>query len=46
MDRSDDKASCGTPTREMERLLNRYQKAGIIYVIPEGGCMHITLRKP
>jgi hypothetical protein len=46
VDRSDDKASCGTPTREMERLLNRYQKAGIIYVIPEGGCMHITLRKP
>ena len=36
VDRSDDKASCGTPTREMERLLNRYQKAGIIYVIPEG----------
>ena len=46
VDRSDDKASCGTPTREMERLLNRYQKAGVIYVIPEGGCMHITLRKP
>ena len=46
VDRMDDDASCGTPTREMERLLNRYQKAGIIYVIPEGGCMHITLRKP
>lgn len=44
VDRMDDIASCGTPTREMERLLNRYQKAGIIYVIPEGGCMHITLR--
>ena len=26
VDRSDDKASCGTPTREMERLLNRYQR--------------------
>ena len=46
VDRMDDDASCGTPTREMERLLNRYQKAGIIYVIPEGGCMHVTLRKP
>lgn len=46
VDRFDDQANCGTPTREMERLLNRYQKAGIIYVIPEGGCMHITLRKP
>ena len=46
VDRWDDNASCGTPTREMERLLNRYQDAGIIYVIPEGGCMHVTLRKP
>lgn len=46
VDRMDDNASCGSPTREMERLLNRYQNAGIIYVIPEGGCMHITLRKP
>jgi len=46
IDRWDDSANCGTPTREMERLLNRYQKAGIIYVIPEGNCMHITLRKP
>jgi len=46
VDRMDDNASCGSPTREMERLLNRYQDAGIIYVIPEGGCMHITLRKP
>ena len=46
VDRMDDNASCSSPTREMERLLNRYQDAGIIYVIPEGGCMHITLRKP
>lgn len=46
VDRMDDNASCGSPTREIERLLNRYQDAGIIYVIPEGGCMHITLRKP
>ena len=46
VDRMDDNASCGSPTREMERLLNRYQDAGIIYVIPEGGCMHITLRRP
>jgi len=46
VDRMDDNASCASPTREMERLLNRYQDAGIIYVIPEGGCMHITLRKP
>jgi len=46
VDRMDDNTSCGSPTREMERLLNRYQDAGIIYVIPEGGCMHITLRKP
>ncbi len=46
VDRMDDKASCGSPTRAMERLLNRYQDAGIIYVIPEGGCMHVTLRKP
>ena len=46
VDRMDDNASCGSPTRAMERLLNRYQDAGIIYVIPEGGCMHVTLRKP
>ena len=46
VDRMDDNASCSSPTRAMERLLNRYQDAGIIYVIPEGGCMHITLRKP
>ena len=44
--RPTDTAGCGTPTREMERLLNRYQEAGVILVIPEGNCMHITLVKP
>ena len=43
VDRMDDNASCGSPTREMERLLNRYQDAGIIYVITgkrHGGWVH------
>ena len=46
IDRARSNANCGTPTREMERLLNRYQEAGVILVIPEGKCMHITLVKP
>ncbi len=46
IDRARSNANCGTPTREMERLLNRYQEAGVILVIPEGNCMHITLVKP
>lgn len=46
VDRQNTDAGCGTPTRAMERLLNRYQEEGLIYVIPEGNCMHITLRRP
>ncbi|MDA0728556.1 MAG: DUF5715 family protein [Bacteroidetes bacterium] len=46
IDRARSNANCGTPTREMERLLTRYQEAGVILVIPEGNCMHITLVKP
>ena len=45
VDRQNTDAGCGTPTRAMERLLNRYQEDGLIYVIPEGNCMHITLRR-
>jgi len=43
MDRPNEKANCNRPTREIQKLLVKYQKAGRILIIPEGGCMHITL---
>ena len=46
VDRLDGEATCSRPTREMERMLNRYQDDGYILVIPERGCLHITLKRP
>jgi hypothetical protein len=43
MDRPNEKANCNRPTREIQKLLLRFQKEGRILIIPEGGCMHITL---
>ena len=43
MDRPNEKANCSRPTREIQKLLVRYQNEGRILVVPEGGCMHITL---
>ena len=43
MDRPNEKANCSRPTREIQELLVKYQKEGRILIIPEGGCMHITL---
>lgn len=43
MDRPNEKATCSRPTREIQKLLVRYQDEGRILVVPEGGCMHITL---
>ena len=43
MDRPNENANCSRPTREIQKLLLRYQKEGRILIIPEGGCMHITL---
>ena len=43
MDRPNEKDNCSRPTREIQKLLLKYQKAGRILIIPEGGCMHITL---
>lgn len=43
MDRPNEKANCSRPTREIQKLLVKYQKEGRILIIPEGGCMHITL---
>ena len=43
MDRPNEKANCSRPTREIQKLLLKYQKEGRILIIPEGGCMHITL---
>ena len=43
MDRPNEKANCSRPTREIQKLLVRYQDEGRILVVPEGGCMHITL---
>lgn len=43
MDRANDDANCNRPTREIQKLLVRYQNEGRILIIPEGGCMHITL---
>ena len=43
MDRPNEKANCNPSTREIQKLLVKYQKEGRILIIPEGGCMHITL---
>ncbi len=43
MDRPNEKGNCSRPTREIQKLLLKYQNAGRILIIPEGGCMHITL---
>ena len=43
MDRPNEKANCSRPTMEIQKLLLKYQKEGRILIIPEGGCMHITL---
>lgn len=43
MDRPNEKANCSRPTREIQKLLIKYQKEGRVLIIPEGGCMHITL---
>lgn len=43
MDRPNERANCSRPTREIQKLLVRYQDEGRILVVPEGGCMHITL---
>jgi len=43
MDRPNEKGNCNLPTREIQKLLLKFQKEGRIYIIPEGGCMHITL---
>jgi hypothetical protein len=43
MDRPNEKGNCNLPTREIQKLLLKYQNEGRIYIIPEGGCMHITL---
>ncbi len=43
MDRANEDDNCNRPTREIQKLLLRYQNEGRILIIPEGGCMHITL---
>ncbi len=43
MDRPNEKGNCNRPTREIQKLLLKFQKEGRIYIIPERGCMHITL---
>ena len=43
MDRANSKANCNRPTREIQKLLLKYQNEGRILIIPERGCMHITL---
>ena len=43
MDRANDDDNCNRPTREIQKLLLRYQNEGRILIIPEGGCMHIKL---
>lgn len=45
MDRPDNDANCGLPTRAVNEVLKEFQDAGRIYVMPEGICMHITLRR-
>ena len=45
LDRPDNNADCSLPTRAAQKVLERYQKSGRILVIPEGQCLHVTVRR-
>ena len=45
MDRPNNKANCSLPTRAAQEVLKAFQDDGRILVIPEGNCLHITLRR-
>jgi hypothetical protein len=45
MDRPDNKSNCSLPTRAAQEVLKAFQDDGRILVIPEGNCLHITLRQ-
>ena len=45
MDRPDNKSNCSLPTRAAQEVLKAFQDDGRILVIPEGNCLHITLRR-
>lgn len=43
-DRPDNSSDCSAPTRAMQQVLGSFQSDGKILVVPEGQCMHVTLR--
>lgn len=45
LDRPDNNADCSLPTLAAQKVLEHYQKSGRILVIPEGQCLHVTVRR-
>jgi hypothetical protein len=45
MDRPHEGADCSLPTRAAQKVLERFQSNGRILVIPEGQCLHVTVRR-
>ncbi len=45
MDRPHEGADCSLPTRAAQKILERFQSNGRILVIPEGQCLHVTVRR-
>lgn len=43
-DRPNNDASCSDPTWAIQRVIQSFQNSGRILVVPESGCIHITLR--
>jgi hypothetical protein len=45
LDRPDNRSDCSLPTLAAQKVLERFQEAGRILVIPEGQCLHVTVRR-
>ena len=43
-DRPNNDADCSDPTWAIQRVIQSFQNSGRILVVPESGCIHITLR--
>ena len=43
-DRPTDKVDCSAATRAIQKVLREFQEQGRVLIVPEGTCMHVTVR--
>lgn len=43
-DRPTDKVDCSASTRAIQKVLREFQDQGRVLIVPEGTCMHVTVR--